>query len=168
MKTAVSDLSQLYLANGCESVSADSKQLAESLLEAASSFADASRRMEIADVAAQESTLALKEADAVAYDAHNDVLEAQLQEAQNGGDGHQMGFTSVPAPNLSENTSEAQLNVKRSQLAYGRAETAAKMAEVSAQRAHRELEQAEANLLDMARSIPAVDGLRVSIPELPE
>ena len=155
MKTAVSDLSQLYLANGYESVSADNKQLAESVLEAACSFADASRKMEIADVAAQESTLALKEADVVAHDAHNDVLEAQLQEVQNGGDGHQMGFTSVPAPNLSENTSEAQLNVKRSQLAYGRAETAAKMAEVSAQRAHKELEQAEANLLDMARSISA-------------
>ena len=168
MKTAVSDLSQLYLGNGDESVVADNKQLAESILEAARSFADASRRMTIADGATQESTLALKEADVATHDAHNDALEAHLQEVQISGDGHQMGFTSVPVPNLSENTSEAQLNVKRSQLAYERAETAAKMAEVSAQRAHRELEQAEANLLDMARSIPAVDGLRVSIPELLE
>ena len=153
MKTALTDLSKLYLANGDESVSADTKQLTDFVLKAARSFSDASLRMAIADAAAQETALALKEADVATHDAHNDVLEAQLQEAQNGGDGHQMGFTSVPVPNLSENTSEAQLNVKRSQLVYGRAEVAAKLAEVSAQRAHKELEQAETNLLDMARSI---------------
>ena len=48
-------------------------QMAESLFAAAQRFADASRNMAFSSWAAQETALALKEADATAHNAHNDA-----------------------------------------------------------------------------------------------
>jgi hypothetical protein len=149
----LSDLVDLDTDSGVE----QSQQIADSVLDAVQRFADASRNMAFSSWAAQETALALKEADATAHNVHNDALEAHLLEQQNGGGDQPMGFTSAPDPKLAENMSTAAMAAEESKLMYGRAEAAAKMAEVSAERAAWELEQAQSNLLDIARSVPPAE-----------
>jgi hypothetical protein len=133
----------------------DNHLLAQMVLDAAQRFAEATRDMGFASWAAQETALALKEADAAAHDVHNDLLQTRIREQQDGGGSHEMGFMATPDPDHSEGMSAAGIAAEESKLAYGRAEATAKLAEVSAERAAWELDQAQNHLLDVARSVPA-------------
>ena len=133
----------------------DNHLVAQMILDAAQRFAEATRDAGFASWAAQETALAVKEADAAAHDVHNDLLETRIREQQDGGGGHEMGFMASPDPEYSEAMSAAAIAAEESKLAYGRAEATAKLAEVSAERAAWELDQAQSHLLDVARSVPA-------------
>jgi hypothetical protein len=123
------------------------------VLDAAQRFGEATRDMGFASWAAQETALALKEADAAAHDVHNDLMETRIAEQQDGGG--EMGFMASPDPECSEAMSAAAIAAEQSKLAYARAEATAKLAEVAAERAAWELDQAQNHLLDVARSVPA-------------
>lgn len=141
----------------------DDHLVAQMVLDAAQRFAEATRDASFASWAAQETALAVKEADAAAHDVHNDLLETRIREHPDG-DGHEMGFMASPDPDYSETMSAATTAAEESKLAYGRAEATAKLAEVSAERAAWELDQAQSHLLDVARSVPAATTDEVSDP----
>jgi len=142
----------------------DDHLVAQMVLDAAQRFAEATRDMGFASWAAQETALAVKEADAAAHDVHNDLLQTQIREQQGGGGGHEMGFMASPDPDCSEEMSVTVTAAEESKLAYGRAEATAKLAEVSAERAAWELDQAQNHLLDVARSVPAATTDEASDP----
>ena len=130
----------------------DDHLLAQMVLDAAQRFAEATRDAGFASWAAQETALAVREADAAAHDVHNDLLETRIREQGGGGE---MGFMASPDPEYSETMSASATAAEESKLVYGRAEATAKLAEVSAERAAWELDQAQSHLLDVARSVPA-------------
>ena len=140
----------------------DNHLVAQMILDAAQRFAEATRDAGFASWAAQETALAVKEADAAAHDVHNDLLQTRIREQEDGGG--EMGFMASPDPDYSEAMSAATTAAEESKLAYGRAEATAKLAEVSAERAAWELDQAQDHLLDMARSVPAATTDEASDP----
>jgi len=142
---------------GTNGQGSEDHQIPSSVLDAVRRFADASRTMAFTTWAAHEMQLALKEADAAAQRSHNAAFEAHLEETQDAGSDQPMGFTAAPDTNPAENASRTSRAAEMSRLAYGQAEAAAKLAEVQAERAEWELELAEADLLDAARSVPATE-----------